>query len=185
MTATGTGGELWHAPSWRGKNASPAADRRHTFTFPADSNAVAVWRASVAFLPTSLIAPARGTCRRHPRCPLPAMQACRVGGACANATAPRSRKSGGASLPRRVPSSAFWLRRNISGAFSRVTDVVARQQLLDARRQGSSGSRFPACSAGDVLTGRNAWPSSRRADHDLATSARAGARREWCSRTTP
>jgi hypothetical protein len=33
-----------------------------------------------------------------------ATQACRIGGVCASATSLRSRKSGGARLPRRVPS---------------------------------------------------------------------------------
>ena len=91
MTATGTGGELLHAPSWRGKNASPAADRRHTFTFPACGDGVAIWGASGAFLSTPMIAPPRGTCRRHPdaRC-----QPCRPAESAAPAQTPLHRAAG-------------------------------------------------------------------------------------------
>ena len=58
----GTGGELWRAPSRRGK--------KRVF----DATRVARWT-----------------------------PACRAGGACANANSPRSRKSAGARVPRRVP----------------------------------------------------------------------------------
>jgi len=89
------------------KNASSADDRRHSFTFLAICTAVAVWRASAAFFSTSPIAPARGTRRRRRRCHTSCAMthACRAGGACANATSVRSRKSGEARLPRRVPSA--------------------------------------------------------------------------------
>jgi len=39
----GTGSDSGAPASRRGKNAPPAADRRHTFTFPANGVAVAVW----------------------------------------------------------------------------------------------------------------------------------------------
>ena len=56
--ATGTGGELWRAPSRRGKNASPAADRwPHVYLPQLGASTVAVWGAFAAFLSTSLIAP--------------------------------------------------------------------------------------------------------------------------------
>ena len=55
---------------------------------------------------------------------------------------------------------AFSLARVTTGNLSRVTDVAASQPLLAACRQSTSGSRFPACSAGAGRNGRRAWRSS-------------------------
>ena len=57
---------------------------------------------------------------------------------------------------------AFELSRVTTDNSSRVTDVAARQRLLAAGRQGASGSRFPACSAGADRYGRPAWPATHR-----------------------
>jgi hypothetical protein len=154
-----------HAPSRRGKNASPAADRWPTFTFPARGDAVAVWGASAAFLSPSLIAPPRGravvtTGAHGSRIVLP----CRPAGPAAPAPGrvPWTRQtSADLSVRSRGPTPsaqqeigwseafaassvpAFEWSRVTTGNSSRVTDVAASQRLLAARRQGASGSRFP------------------------------------------
>jgi len=161
----GTGGELWRAPSRRGKNAPPAADRWPTFIFPASGDTVAVWRACAAFLSPSLIAPPRGpavvtTGAGGPRSGMPR----RPAGPAAPAPAPLGAKLeigwSETSAASSVLASSLW--RVTTGNLSRVTDVAARQPLLAARRRGTSGSRFPACSAGADRYGRRAWPSTYR-----------------------
>ena len=74
----------------RGKNASPAADRWPTFTFPARGRRRRrVGSLRRVFISCADRAASRAR-RRHHRCPWAAhrcaMQACRAGGACASAT---------------------------------------------------------------------------------------------------
>ena len=143
-----------------------------------------MWGAYAAFLSPSLIAPPRGpvvvtTGAHGPRLALPRRPAGPA--APTPGRVPRTRQtSTSLSVRDRGPTCgakqeigwseasaassvpAFELSRVTTGNLSRVTDVAARQLLLAARRQGASGSRFPACSAGADRYGRPSWPSTRR-----------------------
>ena len=143
---TGTGGELWHAPSRRGKNASPAADRWHTFTFPAHGDAVAVWGASAAFLSPSLIAPPRGravvtTGAHGPRIALP----CRPAGPAAPAPAPQECAAGNR------------VERGFRGEFRpRVRVVASHHRQFEPR----DGCRRESAATRRASTGRERKPIS-------------------------
>jgi len=183
VTATGTGGERWRAPSWRGKNASPAADRWHTFTFPAFGDGLAIWR------PLFIHFAERATSRDAPSSPpMPVARPCMRAGSAAPAQTPRHRVAG-----KRVE-------RGFRGEFRRRV-LVATKHLR--RFEPRDGCRHEVATTRRVSTRFERKPISgvqrrrrpdrqacvacatRRADRDLATSYREGARRGWCSRTTP